>query len=129
MGLCWRIRSRLERDLFMEKSYLDELSELLKWVSPRLASAYKLEFKNVFGAVGGYVDDNIFISYGKFGVALRLPPKILKDLFDKPGVKHLKYFPKGHVKKEYVVLPKRMLEDKKQFKKLVDKSVKYALAL
>ncbi len=27
------------------------------------------------------------------------------------GVKHLKYFPKGHVKKEYAVLPKRILED------------------
>jgi hypothetical protein len=30
-----------------------------------------LEFKSVFGAVGGYVDGKIFVSCGKFGVALK----------------------------------------------------------
>jgi hypothetical protein len=36
----------------------------------------------------------------------------------------LRYFPKGHIKKEYAVLPKRILEDKPQFKRLLEKSIR-----
>ncbi len=42
------------------------------------------------------------------------------------GVKKLKYFPNGHVKKEYAILPKRILEDPTRLKKLVDQSIRYA---
>ena len=113
----------------MKNNYLDKLTALLKQTRPRLVSTHKLEFKNVFGAVGGYVGGNIFISCGKFGVALRLPSETLESVFKEKGVKHLKYFPKGHVKKEYAVLPRRILENKKQFRKLVDKSIVYTHTL
>ena len=91
-----------------------------------MATAHRLEFKNVFGAVGGYVDGSMFISCGKFGVALRLPPTILDGLFQENGVRHLKYFPNGHVKKEYAVLPKRILENEERFEILLDESIAYA---
>ena len=112
----------------MKNKYLNQLTILLKQSRPRLANMYQLEFKNVFGAVAGYINGSIFISCGRFGVALRLPPEILNDLFKQKGVRHLKYFPKGHIKKEYAVLSKRMLEDKRQFKVFITKSVKYALS-
>ena len=51
----------------------------------------------------------------------------LKELFERKDVKQLRYFSKCHIKKEYAVLPKRILKDKKQFKKLVDKSIEYVL--
>ena len=101
--------------------------KLLKQARPRLNTAHQLEFKNCFGAIAGYVNGHIFISCGKFGVALRLPPETLDILFQEKGVKHLKYFPNGHIKKEYAILPKRMVENELQFKKLVDKSIKYSL--
>ena len=44
---------------------------------------------------------------------------------DKFGVKQLKYFPNGHVKKEYAVIPKRILEDPIRLKKLVDQSIRF----
>ncbi len=113
----------------MKDSYLDELTKLLKQTRPRLAATHQLEFKNVFGAVAGYVDGNIFMLCGKFGVALRLPPETLESVFKEKGVEHLKYFPKGHIKKEYAVLPKQILDDKDQFKGLLDKSIRYASAL
>ena len=72
------------------------------------------------------MNGNIFISCGTFGVALRLPPAPLERVFREKGVKHLQYFPKGHIKKEYAVLPKRILEDKKQFGALVEISLSYA---
>lgn len=110
----------------MENKYQERLAKLLEQVRPRLAATRHLEFKNCFGAVAGYVDGRIFSSCGKFGLALRLPEKILAELFQDKDVKKLKYFPKGHVKKEYAVIPKRMIEDRHRLKKLVDHSIRYA---
>ncbi len=110
----------------MAANYRNKLEAILKQVRPRLASTHDLEFKNCFGAVAGYVDGQIFCSCGKFGLALRLPEKILTELFKEKGVKKLKYFPHGHVKKEYAVLPQRILEDPARFKKLVDASIHFA---
>ena len=107
----------------MKDKYLNRLTVLLKQVRPRLASTHRLAFKNVFGAVGGYVNGHIFISCGTFGIALKLPSETLETLFREKGVKHLKYFHNGHVKKEYAVLPKRILNNKRQLKKLLDKSI------
>jgi hypothetical protein len=114
---------------FMKNNYLEKLTKLLGQARPKLATQHRLEFKNVFGAVGGYVNGRIFASCGKFGIALRLPPKILDDLFQEKEVKHLKYFPKGHIKKEYAVLSKRVLENKHQLKMLADESIQYVLSL
>ena len=88
-----------------------------------------MEFKNCFGAVAGYVNGNIFVSCGKFGLALRLPPQTLKELFKEADVSPLKYFKKGHAKKEYAVIPKRVIDDHSRFKKLVNVSIKFALSM
>ena len=111
----------------MYNKYLDKLENLLKFIHPRLPITHKLEFKNCFGAVTGYVNKNIFISCGKFGVALKLPPETLAGLFKERDVLHLKYFPNGHTKKEYAVIPQRIINKKYHFKRLLDKSIKYSL--
>lgn len=113
----------------MENQYFDEVTRILKQVYPNLISTYRLQFKNVFGAVGGYVNNHIFISCGNFGVALRLPPEVLEKLFKEKGIKNLKYFPNGHIKKEYAVLSIKILDNKQRLKKLVDESIKYTLSL
>ena len=113
----------------MQNKYFEKITKLLKQASPKLATTFRLEFKNVFGAVGGYVNGRIFISCGKFGVALRLPPQTLESLFNEKVVKHLKYFPNGHIKKEYAIFPKQMVEDNRQFHKFIAKSVQYVLSL
>ena len=114
----------------MKNKYFEKITKILKQTSPKLFTrAHRLEFKNVFGAVGGYVNGRIFVSCGKFGVALRLPSQTLESLFNEKIAKRLKYFPNGHVKKEYAVLPKRIIEDNCKFKKLLDKSIEYALSL
>src|ERR1700694_539927 len=97
--------------------YSIKLRELLRLARPRLAARHRLEFKHCFGAVAGYVDGNIFVSCGKFGVALRLPSQTLNDLFREEDVLHLKYFPNGHVKKEYAVIPNRIIEDQGSLQK------------
>ena len=111
----------------MQNKYFKKIKKLLERVSPKLAATHRLEFKNVFGAVGGYVNGRIFISRGKFGVALRLPPKVLETIFKEKSVKHLKYFPKGHIKKEYEVLPERITKNTRQFRQLINESIQYVL--
>lgn len=113
----------------MGNNYSGKLIKLLEQTRPKLATQHQLEFKNVFGAVGGYIDGRIFVSCGKFGVAFRLPSSTLDALFREKEGKHLKYFPNGHIKKEYAVLSKGVLENKHQLKKLTDESIKYALSL
>jgi TfoX/Sxy family transcriptional regulator of competence genes len=102
---------------------------LLLRAKPELASTHSLTFKNVFGAVGGYVDGVIFASSGSFGVALRLPPGTLAKLFLKADVVPLRYFPRGRVKKQYAVLPDRILSDERGFQALLDESVAFAAEL
>ena len=111
----------------MKNKHFDKVTGLLKLARPGLAITHQLTFKNVFGAVAGYVNGHIFISCGKFGVALKLPPEALDDLFKAKGAKPLKYFPRAHIKKEYAVLPKRILDDQHLFRKLVNESIKYVL--
>jgi len=86
-----------------------------------------LEIRNFFGAVVGYIDGNIFISCGNFGIALKLPAQTLGELFEMKDVQQLKYFAKGHIKKEYAVLPERIIKDQSQFKRLLDESIEYVL--
>jgi hypothetical protein len=109
--------------------YLGELEKALKQARSRLLVAHQLEFKNSFGAVTGYVDGHIFVSCGKFGVALKLPAETLTELFREGDVSHLQYFPKGHVKKSYAVIPKRIMDNRDRFKKLLDKSIRYASSI
>ena len=109
----------------MESKYFNEITRLIRQahLRPTTKHEIKFKFKNVFGAVGSYVNGHIFITCGKFGVALKLPPETLAALFKDKDIQHLKYFRKGHMKKEYAVIPKRILNNKRQFKKLLDKSI------
>ena len=111
----------------MNTKYHERLSIILIGARPRLTTTHDLEFKSCFGAVAGYVRGEIFVSCGKFGLALKLPPGLLEKLFEEKGVVPLKYFEKGHVKKNYAVLPKRILEDKERLKKLIDASIRFAV--
>jgi len=111
-----------------DRNYLQELTKLLDQADPKLHRRYKIEFKNCFGAVAGYADQSIFISCGKFGLALRLPANILADLFTEAGATQLKYFPNGHVKKEYAVIPTRILRNQRRFRRLLAKSMEYAVS-
>lgn len=112
----------------MKISYLDDLKKLLDQAHPGLASSGELDFKGVFGAVAGYVDGNIFVTCGKFGVALKLPSETLEELLKEKDVERLRYFPKGHLKKEYAVLPERILKNERLLKVLLDESIRYVSA-
>jgi len=112
----------------LKTDYSTRLGNLLKRVRPKLAITHHLEFKHCFGAVAGYVDGNIFVACGNFGLALRLPSQTLSELFREADVSPLKYFAKGHVKREYAIIPSRVIRNRARFKELLNKSIKFALS-
>lgn len=107
----------------MSDIYKKRAIKLLHATKPRLAKSNAFTFKNSFGAVVGYIDDNLFIASGKFGIALKLPGQTIIKLFEEKKARPLKYFEKGHVKKDYAVLSNVVLADPAQIKKLINKSI------
>lgn len=123
-----RLRSaRPGSNRIRNSEYLNSLQDILAKARPELRMIHRLDFKPCFGAIAGYVDGCIFVSRGKFGLALKLPPGTLAELFREQDVIHLRYFPKGHVKKEYAVIPRPILDDPGRFNRLLDESLEYAL--
>jgi TfoX/Sxy family transcriptional regulator of competence genes len=104
--------------------FQESFEKILVKNCPELKENYKVTYKNCFGAMASYADDNIFGSFGKFGLALKLPEKELIKL-KKEGCKELKYFPKGHIKKDYAIISKAILENKAKIGILIQKSVKF----
>lgn len=98
----------------------------MEGVRPGLSITRRLAIGSCFGAIAAYVDGHIFASCGKFGVALRLPPETLSQLFKEADVSRLRYFPGGHVKRDYAVIPERILEDRARLGKLLDQSIAHA---
>lgn len=104
--------------------YRRRLEDLL--AGARLPADTEISFKSVFGAVGAYAGGRIFISCGKFGVALKLDGETCEALLASGAGRPLKYFDKGHVKRDYVVLSEDILADKTRCRELIRKSAALA---
>ncbi len=63
------------------------------------------------------------------GFAIKLPEESRNTLIKELGAKPLRYFPKGPIKKDYVVLPKAALNDIKALRNWVKISVEYVVSL
>ena len=105
--------------------YKGPLQKILERSCPKLSVQKNLTFKNCFGAVAGYVEGNIFCVFGQFGFALKLPKASIDALF-KIGGQPLRYFPKGHIKKDYAVIPETIMIEKEKMTILIRKSVKFS---
>lgn len=109
----------------MNPDYLSNLQRFLSAARPDLQGTHNLEFNGVFGAVAGYVHGRIFVSCGKFGLALKLPPERCAALIANGSAGPLRYFSKGHIKKSYAVLTEGSMEDSSLLRELMDESIAY----
>lgn len=105
------------------ENYKKDLKCLLSSVA--VEKHYTIDYKMCFGAIAGYVDDKIFISCGKFGIAMKLPEKLRHELMEHHHATPLRYFKNGHIKKEYAVIPSALTDDMKWRKKLIKQSIAY----
>ena len=61
------------------------------------------------------------------GLALKLPAEARQHLVE-AGAKPLRYFPKGPVKKAYVILPEKLARDDDALTPWIEESIRYALS-
>jgi len=113
----------------MAREYQDQLSIIMKQATRRRFNDINLECRHFFSGAAVYADGRICISLTPVGFAIKLPEKSRNKLLQEKGTKNLRYFPKGPVKKDYVLLPKEMLEDMKVLRRWVKESIEYALTL
>lgn len=105
----------------MAEKYLKELIELMDQV--RFKDA-KWECKHFFSGAAVYVDGKVCMSLTPVGLALKLPEKSRDILKKEKGAKPLRYFPGAPIKKDYVLLPKKMVSDIKELEVWIYESIR-----
>ena len=108
----------------MAQTHLRRLDALLKDIVPGLRPKPKLECKRFFGGAAAYADSRIFMTLTTVGLALKLPDEARAALLRK-GATPLRYFAKGHVKKEYVVLPRAIATRRSALAPWIEQSILY----
>ena len=109
----------------MAKDHLSDLRSLVSRLSERVDGINVVECKHFFGGAAAYVDGHIFMTLTSVGLALKLPEHDRAALMA-IGAKPLRYFPKAPIKKEYVILPNRVVKDDGVMPPLVRKSMSFA---
>jgi len=111
------------------QEYLERLNALIGRLPSGSLKGVKLECKHFFSGAAVYADGRICMSWTPVGFAIKLPETSRSALMNQQGAKYLRYFPKGPIKKDYVVLPKSMLREMSTLGRLAKTSVEYALSL
>ena len=113
----------------MSQKYLQQLTALLKQSTSGRFEGVKLECKHFFSGAAVYADGRICMTLTTVGFAIKLPEESRSALLNGQGAKPLRYFPKGPIKKDYVVLPKAMVKDMKTLRRWAKVSIEYVLSL
>ena len=111
----------------MAEPYLRQLSDLLAEAAPRPRPKAAIACKHFFSGAAAYADGHIFMSWTPVGLALKLPEAARAELRT-AGAKPLRYFPKGPIKKDYVILPVRLAADAVALRPWIVQSIAFALA-
>ena len=109
----------------MAKEYLEKLSELMKQAALGRFKNVKLEIKHFFSGAAVYANGRICITLTPVGFAIKLPEESRNIVIKQKGAKPLRYFPKGHIKKDYIILPEPMLNDMKTLRRWIKISIEY----
>ena len=113
----------------MAKEYLDELSALIDKTASGSFKNIRLECKHFFSGAALYVNGKICMSLTPVGFAIKLPEESRNTLLKQKGTKPLRYFPEGPIKKDYVVLPKTILNDAKVLRQWIKLGIEYMTTL
>jgi len=113
----------------MAQKSLERLTALVREATSGGFKDIKLDFKHFFSGAALYANGKICISLTPVGLAIKLPEESRNTLLNKKGTRPLRYFPEGPIKKDYVVLPKTMLNDLKVLQHWVKLSIEHAASL
>ena len=71
----------------------------------------QLEVKHFFSGAALYANEVICISWSPMGLAFKIPESEVVELISCGEARPLRYFPKGHVKKGYVMFENPDMEN------------------
>ena len=107
----------------MVKEYFDKLSNLIKESDLEAEIEFPTEVKDFFTGAAFHVDKEIRVTLSPVGLAFKLPEKAVEKLIKSGSAIPLKYFPKGHIKKEYALFESPDLTNIEQWKKYILESI------
>ena len=107
----------------MAKEYFEKLSNLIKDLKIDDEIDVCMETKHFFSGAALYVNGTMCASWSPVGLAFKLPEVEISRLIKSGKAKPLKYFPKGHVKKDYALFENPSLKNAMQWKIYFMKSV------
>ena len=113
----------------MAKEYLDKLTALIDKATSGTFKNISLECKHFFSGAALYANGKICISLTPVGFAIKLPEESRNALLKQKGTKPLRYFPEGPIKKDYVILPKTILNDVNIFRHWVKVCIEHVASL
>jgi len=105
----------------MVESYLLALRALLKGMDPPDTIACK----HFFGGAAAYAQGKIFMTLTPVGLALKLPEAARERLIAL-GAQPLRYFSTGPIKKDYVVVPEGLANDRAALAPWIKESIGFA---
>lgn len=108
----------------MSRVYLEKLSILVEKLNIADETNGSIEIKHLFSGAALYVDNVICASWSPAGLAFKLAEKEVVNLIYSGKAKPLKYFPKGHVKKGYVLFDSPESSRSSRWKKYFIKAMK-----
>ncbi len=112
----------------MTQAFVEKLTALMKQATSEQHEDVRLEIKHFFSGAAVYADGGICITLTPAGLALKLPEQHRATLLQKHGATPLRYFPKAPLKKEYVVLPANIIDDREALRRWIAESIEYAVA-
>ena len=104
----------------------DLQAAVLRCAGPDLAA--DLAFRPMFGGIMGYARGRPFASLSNVGLALKLGPADRNALLAEPGAAPLRYEPDSPPSRQYVVVPRAMLDAPGDLIGWLERSVAHVLA-
>jgi hypothetical protein len=111
----------------MAEPYFERLSQIVNGCKPLWAGGVTLDTRHFFSGEALYANGKICASLSPAGFAVKLPSEIRQSLINDGDGKEFRFFTRGPIKREYVALSERVLQDDETLGKLIGLSVGFAV--
>lgn len=110
----------------MAEPYRERLATMLREARPSKGPGVRLECKHFFSGAALYANGTICASLTPVGFAAKLSEETRPALLRERRAKPLRYFRKGPIKKEYVLLSPATASEPSAILALLRESIRYA---
>ncbi|GMQ79395.1 MAG: hypothetical protein BMS9Abin02_1983 [Anaerolineae bacterium] len=111
----------------MAQPYLGRLSHIIEQHGPISPENVTLEARHFFSGAALFANGKICASLSPAGFAVKLPAEVRQNLLDERIGKEFRFFAKGPIKREYILLSDSFIQDEEALQRLIEASVSYAV--